>query len=393
MARTILHVDMDAFYASIEQRDHPELLGKPVIVGGSPEERGVVSAASYEARRYGVRSAMPMAQARRLCPEGVFLPVRMARYRQVSSQVMAILHCFTPLVEKLSVDEAFLDVTGSEALFGSGVEIARAIKERIRSELSLTASVGVAPNKFLAKVASDLRKPDALVVVPPEGVEEFLSTLPVSRLWGVGPATERSLRRLGIQTIGQLAAYPVETLRRRLGRAGEALHRLARGEDDRPVEPSTEVKSIGRETTFPEDIGDTETLERVLLGLSEEVGARLRREGVCGRTVTLKLRFSNFTTLTRSRSLPEATALAEKIYPVALALFRGVERPLKVRLLGVTVSNLSPGQAARQLSLFEPPDARRERLAETVDSLRERYGDEIIRRARLVPPRHLPDGS
>jgi nucleotidyltransferase/DNA polymerase involved in DNA repair len=239
MARTILHVDMDAFFASVEQRDHPQWRGKPVVVGGSTE-RGVVSAASYEARAYGVRSAMPMRQARRLCPHAIFLPVRRRRYAQVSAQVMEILGSYTPLLEKLSIDEAFLDVTASTALFGPGPEIAAQIKRRIREELQLTASVGVAPNKFLAKLASDLRKPDGLVVVAPEDVALFLRDLPIQRLWGVGPATARALTHLGIGTIGELAEYPVEILRRRLGSAGDALHRLARGEDERPVQPTSE---------------------------------------------------------------------------------------------------------------------------------------------------------
>lgn len=389
MARTILHVDMDAFYASIEQRDQPELRGRPVVVGGSREGRGVVSAASYEARRFGVHSAMPSSQAYRLCPEAVFLPVRMRVYAQVSVQVMAVLQSYTPLVEKLSIDEAFLDVTGSRALFGSGVEIAGAIKARIRGELQLSASVGVAPNKFLAKLASDLRKPDGLVVVPEEDPAGFLRDLPISRLWGVGPAMERELAKLGLHTIGDLAGYPVDVLERRFGTAGPGLHRLARGEDDRPVEPTSEAKSIGRETTFEQDIGDADALERVLLALSEEVAARLRRHGVCGRTVTLKLRFADFATITRATTLAEPTALAETIYPAALALFRKVERTRKVRLLGVTVSNLAPGRPARQLSLFEPPDDRRERLAETVDALRERFGEGVISRARLAGP-HRP---
>ena len=379
---------MDAFFAAVEQRDHPELLGRPVIVGGSAEGRGVVSAASYEARRFGVHSAMPTSQARRLCPEGVFLPVRMAQYGRVSAQVMAILGSYTPLLEKLSIDEAFLDVTESRALFGPGAQIARAIKDRVRAELHLTASVGVAPNKFLAKLASDLRKPDGLVIVPPDDVAGFLRDLPISRLWGVGPATEKELARLGIRTIGQMAAYPAETLRRRFGASGDGLHRLARGEDDREVIPSTDAKSIGRETTFAQDIGDADALERVLLLLSEEVGARLRRHGVCGRTVTLKLRFSDFETITRARTLPEPTALAETIYAAARDLFRRVPRDRKVRLLGVTASNLGPGQSARQLSLFEPPDDRRMRLAETVDALRERFGEDVLSRARLArPPR------
>ncbi|HEX2999701.1 MAG TPA: DNA polymerase IV, partial [Armatimonadota bacterium] len=315
----------------------------------------------------------------------VFLPVRMEQYRAVSARLMAILESHTPLVEKLSIDEAFLDVTGSRMLFSGSEAIARAIKQRIHEELQLTASVGIAPNKFLAKIASDLRKPDGMVIVPADGVAAFLHDLPITRLWGVGPATERELSKLGIATIGALAAYPVAVLRRRFGSSGDLLHALARGEDERPVIPETAAKSIGRETTFPRDIDDGDELEKVLLALAEEVASRLRRYGVGGRTVTLKLRFDDFTTVTRARTLPEPTALAETIYPTARELLHALQRQRRVRLLGITVSKLGPWVAAPQLSLFAPvPDGRQQRLAETVDSLRDRFGKDVLQRARLL---------
>src|SRR5512136_2361752 len=246
----IIHADMDAFYASVEERDRPELVGKPVIVGGSPEKRGVVSAANYVARKYGVHSAMPAATARRLCPEGIFLPPRIGYYAEVSGQIREIFERFTPLVEPLSLDEAFLDVTGSEQLFGPAIEIGRQIKQAVREETRLIVSVGVAPNKFLAKIASDLKKPDALVVVEPGQVQEFLDPLPVERLWGVGKQSSKVFERLGIRTIAQLRQWPLDALQARFGSGGEHLWNLAHGRDDRPVEPQQEVKSISNETTF-----------------------------------------------------------------------------------------------------------------------------------------------
>ncbi len=275
-ALTILHVDMDAFYASIEQRDHPELRGKPVIVGGIGP-RGVVSAASYEARPFGVHSAMPMKTARRLCPQGVFLPVRMAHYSQVSRQIREILLSFTPRVEPLSLDEAFLDVHGCEGLHGPAPEIARQVKDRIKTETGLTASVGVAPNKSLAKLAGDLRKPDGLVVVPPERVQAFLAPLPVGRIWGVGAKAEKRLHSLGVRTIGQLAALPERLLIDHFGKKmGRHVWQLAHGHDDRTVTPDREAKSISTETTFAQDVSDLEALRVCLLDLTDHLAGRLR---------------------------------------------------------------------------------------------------------------------
>ena len=268
----IIHADMDAFYASVEERDQPELVGKPVIVGGSPEQRGVVSAASYVARRYGVHSAMPAVTAHRLCPHGIFLPPRISYYAEISSQIRDIFERFTPLVEPLSLDEAFLDVTGSERLFGPAPEIGRKIKQAIREELRLVASVGVAPNKFLAKIASDLKKPDALVVVEPEQVQEFLAPLPVERLWGVGKKGSKVFERLGIRTIGQLRQWPLESLQTHFGSSGEYLWQLAHGIDDRPVVPEREAKSISHETTFAQDIAELEVLRAWLVDLTEQAG-------------------------------------------------------------------------------------------------------------------------
>ncbi len=389
MPRTIAHVDMDAFYAAVEQRDQPALRGKPVIVGGPPQARGVVSAASYEARQFGVRSAMPTREAFRLCPHGVFLPVRMERYAEVSQQVMTILGDFTPAVEQISVDEAFLDLTGTERLLGPAAPVCAAIQQRIRDELQLTASVGLAPNKFLAKIASDLRKPDALVVVPPEGIAEFLAPLPIAKLWGVGPATERKLRKLGLATVGQLQRYDAATLRAKFGRVGAQLHELAQGHDDRPVVTDSTMKSISHETTFAVDVADAYALESVLLELTEQVAWRLRRHHWRARTVTLKLRFASFTTITRSRTLAAPSDLDSDVYDVARSLFRKVKLAERVRLLGVGVSQLVAA-GAEQLTLFEAQD-KPHRAARAADAIRAKFGPRALTKARLVrePGQHL----
>ncbi|MCE5219284.1 DNA polymerase IV [bacterium] len=386
MPRDILHVDMDAFYASVEQRDDPQLRGRPVIVGAPPAARGVVSAASYEARVFGVRSAMPSSQAGRLCPQAVFLPVRMARYQEVSRQVMAILRHYTPLLEQISVDEAFLDVTGSRRLFGEAEHIGREIKARIRTELDLPASVGVASNKFVAKIASDLRKPDGFVVVPAGQEAAFLAPLPISRLWGVGKATERRLHDLGLRTIGQLARFPEDHLQRQFGNLGPHLHSLALGQDDRPVETEREAKSVSAETTFAQDIADRALMEATLLRLAEDVGRRVRRGGLRGRTIQLKLRFESFETITRRQTLPRPTDADATLYQVVLRLLG--EAPLtgrKVRLLGVGLSGF--GEEV-QPSLFEEGGAVHSALDEAVDALRSRFGRDAIRRGRLVEGDH-----
>jgi DNA polymerase-4 len=383
---TILHVDMDAFYASVEQRDNPDLHGKPVIVGGSAGQRGVVSAASYEARRYGVHSAMPTATARRLCPDGVFLPVRMRHYATIARQIRDILLSFTPLVEPLSLDEAFLDVRGCEGLFGPAPEIARRIKERVRGDTGLVASVGVAPNKFLAKLASDLRKPDALVVVPADGVADFLHPLPVGRIWGVGAKAEKRLNALNLHTVGQLAALPEEVLAGHFGETGRHVWRLANGLDDRFVVPDREAKSVSTETTFAQDIGDRVVLRVWLLDLVEQLAARLRRHGLRGRTVELKLRSSDFRTRSRSQSLADPTDVTDTIWQAARTLLEKSLTPdvLPLRLLGVGASKLTR-DAAVQGDLFDGEHTQRQsQLDRTVDAIRGQFGNTSIRRGSLV---------
>jgi DNA polymerase IV len=320
-ANHILHVDMDAFYASVEQRDRPELRGKPVIVGGPAESRGVVCAASYEARKFGVHSAMPSVTARRLCPHGIFLPVRMRDYAEIARQLRDIMLSFTPVVEPLSLDEAYLDVHGCEALFGPAAEMARKIKARIRAETDLIASVGVAPNKYLAKLASDSCKPDGLLIIDAERVAAFLTPLPVGRIWGIGKKGEQRLHALGIRTIGQLAATPVQTLTQHFGESGQYMWDLAHGRDDRPVVADRAAKSISTETTFARDIADRDVLRSWLLELVEQLGQRMRHIGVQARTVELKLRSADFRTHSRSLTLSAPTDVTDLLWRAALELF------------------------------------------------------------------------
>ncbi|MHB0956877.1 MAG: DNA polymerase IV [Pirellulaceae bacterium] len=317
----ILHADMDAFYASVEERDRPELVGHPVIVGGSPEKRGVVAAANYVARQYGVHSAMPAVTAKRLCPQGIFLPARIDYYAEVSCQIRGIFDRFTPLVEPLSLDEAFLDVTGSEQLFGSAAEIGRQIKQAVRDETQLIVSVGLAPNKFLAKIASDFRKPDGFVVVEPDQIHQFLDPLPVERLWGVGRQGSKVFERLGIRTVGQLGQWPLATLTSHFGSHGEHLWQLAQGIDDRTVVPEREAKSISHETTFEHDVDDQEVLRAWLLDLTEQVAWRIRRYRLRGKVVHLKVRFADFSTITRSQTLSEPTDITDELWRVADEMF------------------------------------------------------------------------
>ncbi|MEO8251224.1 MAG: DNA polymerase IV [Chloroflexota bacterium] len=381
MPRTILHADMDAFYASVEVLDDPSLRGKPVIVGGEPGARGVVSAASYEARRFGVHSAMPLRTAARLCSSGVFLPGRPDRYRDLSRLVMRIFASYTPLVEPISLDEAFLDVSGSLEAFGNGEAIARGVKDRVLAEVGLVVSVGVATNKLCAKVASDLRKPDALVVVPPGEEAEFLAPLPVSRLWGVGPQSRQALADYGVTTIGQLAALADATLRRRFGSHGADLARRARGIDPSPVVPSQAPKSIGHELTFDRDVVDPARLEATLLDLAESVASRLRNHHMAAGAVQLKLRYERFETLTRQMPVPHQTRESEPIYHAGVALLRKtLVRDRAVRLIGLTAINLTDVQ---QLTMFDAPD-KTDRITRSIDAVRERFGDNAITRARLV---------
>jgi DNA polymerase-4 len=358
--------------------------GRPVLVGGAANARGVVATASYEARAFGARSAMPMATALRLCPHAVVVPPRMRRYREVSAQIFALFDAFTPLVEPVSVDEAFLDVTGCEALLGPAEGIARRLKERILAETGLTASVGVAPNKFLAKLASDLEKPDGLVVIAREAVQATLDPLPVGRLWGVGQATLARFERLGVRRVADVRRLPPALLQREFGAAGEQFLRLSRGEDDRPVTPDHQAKSISHEITFPVDVEEIETLRRVVLRQSEDVGYRLRRLDLLARTVTLKIRLGDFTTLTRAATLPEPTQLTTDLWRAARDLLAAWHRtpsatlPPPVRLIGVVASHLTPA-GTRQLSLFE--EKRREaQLDATLDALRTRFGPDAVRR-------------
>jgi DNA polymerase IV len=399
MSRTILHVDMDAFYASVEQRDHPEYMGKPVIVGSDPQGgkgRGIVATCSYEARKFGVHSAQPISQAWKLCPQGIYVRPDMGKYERVSDLVMQVLREFTDMLEQVSIDEAFLDVTGSARLFGSGAEIARKIKRRIQEELQLTASVGVAQNKFVAKVASDLKKPDGLVIVEPGHEKEFLSPLPVARLWGVGPKTEEQLKRVGLQRISQLADMRHAELIARLGKSGAHLWQLAQGIDDRPVLPEEGFKSIGHEITFERDTADLALLDATLLSLTEKVAHRLRAQGVRARTIAIKFREADFSTFTRRTTVADPVNTTEKIFPMARKLLASLIREgVRVRLLGVSASQLEAEAEGKQLSLLvDRPPQKDRKLAAAVDDIAQRFGDRAITRAALVSaatrPSHKP---
>jgi DNA polymerase IV len=382
--RSILHVDMDAFYASVEQLDNPDYKGKPVIVGADPRGgsgRGVVAACSYEARKFGVRSALPISRAWKLCPEGVYVRPRMKRYLEVSRQVMEVFRRFTDLVEPLSIDEAFLDITGSVALLGPPEQMALAIKKQIREATRLTASVGLAPNKFLAKIASDLKKPDGFVGVEEKEVEAFLRHLPISRLWGVGPKTEARLHEMGFRSIGALAAASRESLVRSLGSLGEHLYQLSHGHDERPVIPNWEPKSISSETTFDEDTDDRELLLRTILELSDHVAERLRADGSRSRKVTLKLRYSSFSTHTKQHSLEKLIQTGEEIAAIARSLFGQFPMKQKIRLIGVAAGDLHrDGGDPQQLPLFGQTDTQKEKLSHTVDEIKQKFGIDSVRR-------------
>jgi len=383
--RSILHIDMDAFYASVEEREQPGLAGRPVIVGGSPRGRGVVSAANYAARRFGVHSAMPMSRAVRLCPTAVCLPVRMGLYAAVSQQLREIFNRYTPLVEPLSLDEAFLDVTGSERLFGPAADIARMIKQAIHDELTLVASVGIAPNKFVAKIASDLDKPDGFVEVKPNEVQGFLDPLPVSRVWGVGKATGKEMDRLGISTIRQLRQQSEQVLRGRFGKFGSHLWRLATGIDERAVVSDSEAKSISNETTFDTDISQHDMLRAWLMELTEQVCWRLRQHELYGRTVQLKLRFPDFTTITRSHTLLETTQQTSQVWEAVVELFdKAMDKETRpLRLVGVGVSGLSDVAHRQQVQadLFaQPNEGRQTQIDEVADAIKSRFGSNGIRR-------------
>jgi DNA polymerase-4 len=383
--KVILHVDMDAFFAAVEQHDHPAYRGRPVIVGAAPDQRGVVAAASYEARRFGVHSAMSSREAARRCPQAVFLPVNGPRYRDVSRQVFGIMERFTPLVEPLSIDEAFLDVTGARRFYGEGRDMALRIKEAIHRETGLTASVGVASNKFLAKLASDMDKPDGLTEVPVQRSEvlAFLAPLPVERIWGVGKVTQEELGQHGIRTIGELQAVPERQLAAIIGRhAARHLRRLAYGEDARDIEVEREEKSLSREHTFSQDCRSRAVVERTLLELVDDVGIRLRAAGRYAAVVHLKLRWKGFKTITRQCPLPTPSCDDFTLRDAARVLLGREAITKPVRLVGFGVSRLTDTPGA-QLSLFETGEAasRREQLSRAVDGIRDRYGERSIGRA------------
>jgi len=386
MDRTILHADMDAFFAAVEMRERPELAGRPVIVGGRADGRGVVAAASYEARRFGIHSAMPTAQAMRLCPDAVLLRPRPELYARTAREIRAVFARVTPLIEPLSLDEAFLDITGSLRLFGSAEDTGRHVRDAIRDELGLTASVGIAPNKFVAKIASDIDKPGGFVVVHADEILPFLSPLPVSRLWGVGRVTEKRLAAMGIRTIADLRRHPPDDIRTRFGAAGEQLWQLAHGVDDRPVVPDHEARSISHETTFACDIADADLLRARLLQLTEQVARRLRRQKKEARHIHLKVRFSDYATMTRRRTLTHPTDVTIEIWQVVRQLFnRHVPAGTPVRLLGMGVSGFE--FHAAQPELFHAGKRRRLRHADAaVDAINERFGKYAVHRGGLPGP-------
>ncbi len=387
--RCILHVDMDAFFASVEQRDFPELKGKPVVVGGSPDGRGVVSAASYEARKYGIHSAMPLRQAYKRCPHAVFQPGRMQAYKEASRQIFEIFEHYTPLIQGLSVDEAFLDVSGALHLWGGDArKLAEALREEIQRSCHLTASVGIAPNKFLAKLASDIDKPDGLTEVPfdPEEIPPFLAPLPIGRIWGVGKKTEQRLRALGLHTVEDVQRCPEATLKQWLGENGaEHLRRLSFGRDERPVREGEAEKSISAEHTYDEDQIDPEVWHHTLLQLSEKVGRRLRKAGLWAGGIQIKVRTRDFKTYTRQRALDEPTQRDLDLLAAAQQMLDRFDAQEPLRLLGVGARQLTdhPEFKARQLDLFEAPEAveaKEAKLDKVLDQLRERYGRDAVQR-------------
>jgi DNA polymerase-4 len=381
----ILHVDMDAFYASVEQLDNPGLKGRCVIVGGTGG-RGVVSAASYEARRFGVRSAMPIFQARQRCPQGVFIHPRMDRYREVSSAVMAVLQEFSPIVEQVSIDEAFMDLSGTERLHGPPAELAQTLKNRIREAVRLTCSVGVAPNRFLAKIASDLKKPDGLTVITPEQVPEFIDRLPIEKVPGVGPKTQLKITERGIRFLGDIRKFPEATLASIFGAYGRRLLELSRGIDSTPVTPDTPAKSVSSECTLEKDTCEKCALTRCLLEQAEEVAAGLRQEGVKARTIVLKIKHADFKLITRRTTFAPATQSSKELYRQALRLLEQYPITQKIRLIGLGAAGFVPANAPRQQGLFGGEEASREgweKMDRTVAAIKDRFGAKVIQRATL----------
>ena len=380
----IMHIDLDAFFVSVEQVLNPDLKGKPVVVGGKPDRRGVVAAASYEARAFGLHSGMPLVTASRLCPQAIFIVGSFPRYREASKKFMAILADFSPFLEPLGLDEAYLDATGFEAIHGSTRQMATAIKQRITDEIGICASVGIAGCKVVAKVASDLSKPDGLLEIPMKEERSFLSPLPVSKLPGIGKKSEQTLKGLGINTIGQLADLPLDTLKSRFGAYGETIHNHANGIDHRKVEPPGEAKSISRETTFGQDIRDESQLHATLRYLSERVGGDLRRRGKQSRCVTLKLRYADFTTITRQQTLSQASDTDQAIFDTGIKLLKkeSAKEKQAVRLIGIGVSSLV--EAGKQLDMLDVSVQRLGKLNTTIDHIRKKYGFTAIQTGRTM---------
>lgn len=381
----ILHVDMDAFYASVEIRDRPELKGKPVIVGHNAG-RGVVTSATYEARAFGVHAAMSMVQATRLCPQAVVIEPNHEKYSLASEKIREIFLDFTPLVEPLALDEAFLDVSGARKIFTSSTKIAQKIRERVEEELKITCSVGIAPNKFIAKLASTMAKPNGLLVVAPEEILNFLHPLPVGALWGVGGKTEAELHRLGLKTVAQVSQTPLPTLKTALGESlGEHLYELAWGRDERRVEPWEAEKSIGNEETFSQDLDEAEDILREILRLSEKVGSRVRGAGLVARTVVLKVRFANFSTITRSKTLLHPTNSKREIYKTAGDLFKALKlNNVKIRLVGVRVENLASSESGSQQLSLDGAEHQWQQIESATDRASGRFGEDVVRPARLI---------
>lgn len=381
----ILHIDMDAFYASVERADHPELSGKCVIIGGE-SGRSVVSAASYEARRFGVRSAMPMYLAKKKCPHAVILPVRMERYKTISKQIMEIFSAFSPLVEQVSIDEAYMDVTGCDRIYKSPEHIGREIKSRIREDFHLTCSVGIAPNKFLAKIASDLEKPDGLTVISHEMTDDFIAGLPIEKVPGVGGKTFETLAAMGIKRLGDVTRYPQKALVARLGKYGFRLADLSRGMDPSPVLPHNEAKSVGSEETFEQDTREKDFLRVRLLAHAEDVGRNLRKKHLRAKTVTLKIKHDDFSQITRSKRLATPANSARNIYEAAAQLLAEYPLKKKVRLIGISGYNLLPEDAPSQKKLFEGVRDKTEsweKIEQVVDAISEKFGENMVQKAGL----------
>jgi nucleotidyltransferase/DNA polymerase involved in DNA repair len=387
--RIVLHLDMDAFYAAVEQLDHPEYRGKPVVVGADPKGgtgRGVVATASYEARRFGIHSAMPISQAYRRCPQAIFVFPRFARYTEISRQVMRILQDCSPQLLQISIDEAFIDITQTANFHGGAQALAQKLKARIKNETGLTASVGIAPNMFIAKVASDLRKPDGLTICEAGQEQTFLAPLPVKKLWGVGPKTEAHLQKLGFATIGQLAQCSQKLLAEKLGKWGAHLWELANGIDDRPVEDWGPRKSISQEHTYDQDVADMKSVEKTIWVIADGLSTDMRRADLKGRVLALKIRLEGFETFTRQHKLPEFTNDAETMREIALEIFRKFDRKGKrVRLIGIGMSDLNNTGSGEQLSLFPTTEQlRRDKVSNLLDTVRAKHGEDAATRASLL---------